>query len=138
MRQRLGLIGSIILFVGVFTPIVSVPIVGTLNYFRNGQGDGVIVLILAAISLVLVLTQRYRGLWITGAGSIAVCLFTLIEFQSRMSQIKTDMESELAGNPFRGLADIAVQSVQLEWGWALLFGGAVLVIAAAAIKDLNG
>ena len=134
-RQLLGLIGSIVLFVGVFAPIVSLPIVGTLNFFRNGQGDGVIILILAAISVVLVLTQKYKGLWITGVGSIAVCLFTFIEFQSRMSQIKTDMESELSGNPFRGIADIAINSVQLEWGWALLIGGSVLVIAAAATKD---
>jgi len=45
------------------------------------------------------------------------------------------MESELAGNPFRGLADMAMQSVQLQWGWALLIVGAALVIASAAIKD---
>src|SRR5207249_2067432 len=33
----LGLIGTITLLVGVFTPIVSVPIVGSLNYFLNGR-----------------------------------------------------------------------------------------------------
>ena len=52
-----------------------------------------------------------------------------------MSQAKADMESELAGNPFRGLADMAMQSVQLQWGWALLIVGAALVIASAAMKD---
>ena len=62
-------------------------------------------------------------------------LFAFINFQLKMSQAKADMESELAGNPFRGLADMAMQSVQLQWGWALLTVGAALVIASAAIKD---
>jgi hypothetical protein len=45
------------------------------------------------------------------------------------------METELKDNPFRGLADVAVQSVQLEWGWAVLVIGIVLLIAVAAMKD---
>ncbi len=137
-KQLLGLIGSIVLSLGVFTPIVSVPIMGNMNYFHNGKGDGTIVLILAVISLVLVLANKYKGLWFTGIGSLGVILFTFIKFQaimSIMSQAKADMELELAGNPFRGLAVMAMQSVQLQWGWALLIVGAALVIASAAMKD---
>ena len=134
-KQILGLIGSIILFVGVFTPIVSIPIMGNMNYFQNGKGDGTIVLLLAVVSLILVLAKKYRGLWFTGLGSMAVMAFTFINFQMKMSDTKTQMESELAGNPFRGLADMAMQSVQLQWGWAFLIVGAALVIASAAIKE---
>jgi hypothetical protein len=134
-KQLLGLIGSIVLFVGVFTPIVSVPIVGNMNYFQNGEGDGTIVLILAVISLVLVLAKKYKALWLTGIGSLGVMLFTFISFQSKMSEAKANMESELAGNPFRGLADMAMKSVQLQWGWAMLIVGAALIIASAAMKD---
>jgi len=36
-------------------------------------------------------------------------LFTFINFQSKMSQAKADIESELAGNPLCVLADIAMQ-----------------------------
>jgi hypothetical protein len=55
--------------------------------------------------------------------------------QSKMSQATRQMETELKDNPFRGLADLAVQSVQLEWGWAVLVIGIVLLIAVAAMKD---
>ncbi len=134
-KQILGLIGSIVLFIGVFTPIVSVPIMGNMNYFQNGKGDGTLILILAVVSLVLVLTKKYKGLWVTGLGSLAVMAFTFINFQMKISDMKSQMESELAGNPFRGLADMAMQSVQLQWGWALLIVGAGLVIASAALKD---
>lgn len=134
-QQLLGIIGSIVLFVGVFSPIVSVPIMGNMNYFQNGKGDGVIVLILATISLILVLAKKHKGLWFTGLGSLGVMLFTFVHFQSKMSQVKANMESQLAGNPFRGLADMTMQSIQLQWGWALLIVGAALVLSSAAMKD---
>jgi membrane protease YdiL (CAAX protease family) len=134
-KKLLGIVGSIVLFMGVFMPIVSVPIVGSMNYFQNGKGDGTIVLILAGISLILVLSGKFKGLWLTGIGSLGVTLFTFILFQSKMSQIKDHMESELAGNPFRGLADMAMQSVQLQVGWAFLIVGAGLVIASAAMEE---
>ncbi len=134
-KQLIGIIGSIVLFIGVFMPIVSVPIMGSMNYFQNGKGDGIIILILSVISLLFVLTKMYNGLWLTGLGSLGVMLFTFINFQSKMSEFKSSMESELEGNPFRGLADIALQSVQLQWGWAVLILGAALVIASAAISD---
>jgi hypothetical protein len=118
-------------------PIVSVPIMGNMNYFQNGKGDGVIILILAVISLILTLTKKYRGLWLTGIGASAVMLFTFVNFQSKLGQLKSQMDTDLSGNPFRGLLDMAVQSIQLQWGWAVLLVGAVLLIVAAALKHPN-
>ena len=34
-RQVVGLTGALVLFVGVFTPIVSIPTIGYINYFQN-------------------------------------------------------------------------------------------------------
>ena len=134
-KQILGLAGSIVLFVGVFTPIVSLPIVGSVNYFQNGHGDGVIVLILAAISLVLVLLKRFRWLWLTGLLSLGMMVFTFINFRMKMAQMTTEMETKLANNSFKGIASTSMQSVQIQWGWALLIVGAGLLIAAAAVRE---
>lgn len=134
-KQLLGLTGSAILFVGVFAPIVSIPIVGNLNYFQNGKGDGTFVLILAVISFILVLLKMFKVLWFTGLGSMAIMIFTFTNFQTVLTDTKTQIEIELEGNPFRGLTDMAMQSVQIQWGWALLIIGAVLLIASAAIKE---
>lgn len=134
-KQVLGLIGSIILFVGVFAPIVSFPIIGTMNYFKNGRGDGTIIIGLALISFILTLTKQYKGLWFTGLGSLGIMAFTFINFQMRISQVRSGMQKELADNPFKGLGELALQSVQLQWGWAFLVVGASLIIAAAALKE---
>lgn len=134
-RQLLGVLGSILLFLGVFAPIISLPMAGSINYFHNGRGDGTIVLVLAVISLVLTFAKKYHWLWVTGLGSLALLAFTFFSFQARLSDVKLRMNIELADNPFRGLADLAMESIQLQWGWAVLVVGAVLVIAAAAVKD---
>jgi hypothetical protein len=137
MEQKLifGIIGSILLFVGVFTPIVSIPIVGSINYFNNGKGDGVIILVLSLVSFILVLSRVYKGLLFTGLGSLAVLIFTFINFYNKMNEVTAQMETELADNPFKGLADTAINSVQLQWGWAILVVGSILIITSSAIKS---
>jgi hypothetical protein len=84
-KQLLGLIGSSLLFMAVFTPIINYPLIGSLSTFQHTQWEGPVILI-------------------------------------------------LAGNPFSGLADKAVQSVQTRWGWALSIAGALLLLASAALK----
>lgn len=48
-----------------------------------------------------------------------------------MSEARLEMERDLAGNLFRGHADMAVESVQLQWGWAVLLIGVGLQFACA-------
>ena len=48
-KQIIALIGAAVLCLGVFSPIVTIPLVGSMNYFRNGTGDGVVVLLFAAL-----------------------------------------------------------------------------------------
>jgi hypothetical protein len=50
---------------------------------------------------------------------------------------RKEKQTDLKDNPFRGLADVAVQSIQLQWGWAVLVIGIVLLVAAAAMKDTS-
>lgn len=135
LKVVLGLAGATLLAFGVFCPLVSVPIVGQMNYFQNGQGDGIIILVLAGATALLCLIRRFALLWVTGLGSLGLLAFTFISFQSRLSTAKRSIEDDLADNPFAGLAAMAVQSVQIQWGIAVLAIGAILVVAAAAIPE---
>ena len=133
-KQILGLMGSSLLFMGVFTPIISYPMVGSLNTFQHTQWEGPIILMLAVISLFLTLTGRYNRLWVTGFLSLGVVVITFITIQFKLVALQEKMAMRLAGNPFRGLADKALHSIQIRWGWALLVAGALLLIASAALK----
>lgn len=128
--KTVALIGAALLFVGAFMPIVSAPIIGSLNYFQNGRGDGVIIVVLAVATAALALTDRTRHVLWTGLAAMAMLLYTFVRFQSVVADLRSKMDEELAGNPFRGLAEAAMGSVQLQWGWAVLLLGAGLTAYA--------
>lgn len=130
-RATFGLLGSALLLGGVFTPVVSFPVVGSLDLFRNGEGDGVIIFGLAVASALIVAIRLYPLLFVTGCGSALVLWLNYQGIQERLAETRADMDADLADNPFRGLADLAMNSVQLEWGWAVLAFGTLLLIAAA-------
>lgn len=137
-HKILALIGAGLLFVGVFMPIVSIPIVGSVNYFMNGQGDGVLLLLLAAVAGALVAAKRVRQVVWPGGLAMLLLVVAFFRFQSGMAGLRAKMGSELAGNPFRGLADAAVSSVQLRWGWAvLIIGAGLLIYAGLAARKLD-
>jgi len=134
-RQTTGVIGSILLIVGVFMPVMSVPFIGGVDYFRDGTGDGVFVLGLGVVSLILVMAKRYK--WLVATSSLTICMlmFTLIQFHRNMARIKEQYEAQTEGNPFAGLGQLALDSIQLQWGWAPLFLGAIMVAICAGLKD---
>jgi hypothetical protein len=129
-KLQLGLAGSILLILGTLVPIISLPIVGSQNYFQNGQGDGVLVLLCGLAGLILVGTKKYQFLVALGAISAAVTTFTLVAILIKIAEVKSEMEASLEGNPFAGLATGLLNSVQVEWGWIVLYLGSAALIAA--------
>lgn len=134
-KQKLAIAGSMMLIVGVFLPILSMPIVGSIDYFRGGEGDGVIVLGLGIVSLVLAIAKKYKALLLTSALSIAVLVFTLAHFYYKMSELKSEYVKEMEGNPFAGLGQLAMETIKLDWGWVPLISGAVLIGVSAVMKE---
>ncbi len=133
--QVFALIGSALLVLGVFAPIVSVPLMGNLTYFQNGEGDGVIILVLALVSAILAFGRKFRFVWYTALSSAAVLTFTFVTFKMKMADMAKDMRASLAGNPFSGFGEVALQSIQLQWGWALLILGIASLLISAQLED---
>lgn len=134
LKSILGILGSIILFFGVFMPIISAPIIGSINYFQNGKGDGVIIIALSIASLALVIIRRFKWLWLTGLASLFLLGYTFVNLRMRISQISSLTQKELVDTPLKELGDFAVQSIQLQWGWSLLVIGIGLIFASAYIE----
>lgn len=138
MRNLLGndrdlvILGSVLMAVGVFLPILSVPIIGTMTYIHDGSGDGIIVLILAVVAAALALLGAPRFAVIPGALGAALMLFTLYKFRKMLTNMRAEMENVLADNPFRGFAEAAMDATKIEWGWTVLAAGAALILFSGA------
>jgi hypothetical protein len=132
-QTALGFVGSLIVFLGVFAPVVSVPIAGTMNYFQNGLADGLIVMVAGLLSGIEIARRKFWHLWITGGIALGCVIFAFALFEYKMHKLRETMAHDLSDNPFADLAQLAVKAVQLQWGLPVLAVGAGMVLVAAAI-----
>ena len=134
-RMLLAVTAAVILVIGTFTPMVSLPFIGGIDYFRDGYGDGYILLILAGLSAALAVTGRWKQVLVPALGSLAAILWTFLGVQDTIAQARSGAAAELTGNPHEGLAASVMASIQWEWGWVLLFAGSGLLVYSAARRD---
>ncbi len=133
LRFFLGLAGVSFLALGVFLPFMRLPFVGSMNYIGNGNRDGIIVLFLAGISLLAVLGRRYGVLWFTAFLSGAVTAFTILNINNHISQavVRANADGSLVSRAFSATA----QTVEMEFGVAVIGIGIILMFAAAAYRE---
>jgi hypothetical protein len=115
-RQLLGLIGSGLLILGTFLPLISVPILGSINYFANGNGDGTLIIGYSVLAIIFTLIKRFTLLWIPAILSLGQLTYALITFSQKMSEAS-------------GLI-----AISMEWGWLVLYAGGILLVMAAVRK----
>lgn len=134
--KSLGMIGGAVLAIGCFMPILSVPIMGNMTYVQNGGGDGVLVLVAAATGAFFSHKESRKGMLISGFIAAAIMLFTLINIQVKISEMKAELAKPAEGMPagmenmFSGLGEALAQSVQMQWGWAILAIGVGMLLYA--------
>jgi hypothetical protein len=130
MNSRiLGIIGAVLIIVGLFMPIVSIFGIN-ISYFdsiKSGSGpDGFIFLGLGVISLILALINKTRLLIATGILTLGYVALSFIGYKSKMNEATSGVNSELSAQ-FSGL-------IQLQWGWAVLVLGGLLLLVAGIMK----
>lgn len=135
IKQLIGLIGSILLILGAFSPIVRIPIVGQMNYINSGHGDGILILALGIISIILVLFKKYNPLVSTGITTLGTLGFTYFNIDNLIKKSHAQLTRDLQGNPFKGIAEGIINSVQIEWGFAVIIIGAILLIVTPLLKS---
>ncbi|MCK4850671.1 MAG: hypothetical protein KAT11_04925 [Phycisphaerae bacterium] len=130
MNLVLAAIAAFVIVVGVFLPVVKVPIIGSMNYFQNGQGDGVFVIILALIAVLLILNGK-RLLNLAPAVLITIILsYFLYNIRHSVAEMKQVADD----NIFGGLAAAMADTVQIQFGWFLMLFGNVMLYVAICIK----
>jgi hypothetical protein len=124
--QIIGLSGLAVLLIGAFLPIVRVPLIGTLNYFHNGWGDGVFIVVFSLLAAFFSVTRRPRIVWVIGLLSVALLAFTFTNFY--MAQLSEELD---AGSGMLWAV------VELQWGWPVLVVAACSLVAAGAAGEIQ-
>lgn len=128
--RNIAFIGAVLLLFGLFTPIVTMPIVGTVNMFGNGSNPTALALLAAAlVGAALAFKERTADLIWPGATASGIVIYSFVRLQYAMAQMRESLR-ELADNPFGGFMAGAMQAVQIQWGWLILAAGAGLILYA--------
>jgi hypothetical protein len=131
-KQMVGFVGAFVLFLGVFCPIMSAPLTGDTSYLQNGWDSGVLLMVLAGATGLMLLLHAYKGLWVSGFVSVAVLSCSYMNVQSKASSLGAELGA--VRNVLLS-TDAAGKAVEMEWGWILLIGGSVLMLIAAVLHD---
>ncbi len=136
-KQILGITGAVFLLIGVFAPMIRIPLLGNISFFENNKFTGVLIIILALVSLFFGFTKRLRLLWFSGVASLAVMGYTAWEAQRPLSSIKSKT-SKILGEKLTDkitdkITDKAMGYVHIQWGLIFLVLGLILIIIAAAL-----
>lgn len=133
-----GLLGSGLLVIGPFTPLISIPIMGSMNLMSGlGNSDGLVICGIAGLSFFLTLANKYWCLWISGLLGIAKVAHVFYFFNVQMPGLLRDYRKETAGNLFAGLGELAFGSIHMEWGVGVLALGTALSFIAAWMLRKN-
>jgi hypothetical protein len=130
--QALGFCGVLLVFFGCFAPLFHLPIIGSISFVGNGEGDGIFVIALAIVAAVLLCVRAYRWVAAPAAGATLISLLALFNFLAAVSQMRGQLAGVAKENLFAGLATAFADSISLEWGWVFLLLGLLCLFAVVA------
>jgi hypothetical protein len=126
-KQLVNIFGAALVTVGVFSPLVVVPFLGAVTYAAQRQGEGFLLLGAALVSVIFALAAKvYWPSVVAGLIVVADAGFTLVNMIKLMGTMQSN------ANPFLKAFSGGLSP---SWGFALLFIGAVMLVASAFLKD---
>lgn len=113
--QLILLVLSCVLAISVFMPVITIPFLGTVSYFRNGKGDGMIVLILAAIAAIMCFTKYAKWVLVPGVIALAIAGVFYINFNDNMGKLSAGANADSYG-----LVNAMTQTISLSYGFIIM------------------
>jgi len=133
-QQVGGLVGAFLLILGLFTPLVNIPLLGNSSFFEIRNFNGLLdysvlgfaygIFGLGVASVLLTVLNYCRGLFITGFLSLAAFAFVLKQF----NDLGNKLNNNEAASFIMSLTNTTVSSKNLCWGWIVLFAGATVLL----------
>ena len=129
--QAIALVGSILLSIGVFFPILEIPMIGNVSYFSEGEGLGFYVLIVGVIALGLSFTKQSVLLLLSGITGLGFVAYSLIVAAMGLDNANRHYEESAYSALSGGM------EVTLSFGWIVMIAGAVMIIIGS-LSQMGG
>ena len=135
--KLLASLGAGLIIVGLFLPIATLPLIGSITLMSNGFTIVAIgLLILGLMSGFFVWAERRDALIWTGGAALLIIIYMFARLLWSIIDMRSNMADDLEGNPFAALAQTMMASVGLQWGWLILAAGPAIVVYVAVRERL--
>nr|DAV27998.1 MAG TPA: hypothetical protein [Caudoviricetes sp.] len=138
--KEMAIGGLALTILGTFCPLITMPIMGSSNFYTGGgikSIDGLIFIVLCAWIGYDIYKENFLSLrWKSILLFVDILISTFFNY-IRIDNIKAKYLKEIEGNPFAELGKGIMNSVGLSWGWGVMIIGACILLYAA-FKLYNG
>ena len=142
--QYLGMIGSIILLLSIFMPLVKFPILGgisliALDTLPNDENIplGFIIIVISIISFKFAFSNMHYYLKNIGYGCASSSVILFLAAYIGLLIYKDELIESLNDGFFRGFTELVALSIQLDFGWVYLILGSVLIMIGGILSEKN-
>lgn len=136
-KKMIVLIGAAVTIVGLFLPIVNLPIVGSINLLMppTGIGDGIFVLIFAVIAGVLALLGHVKHAVWPAICAIGFTAFKFFQLKGPMDEAAERVAALTAGNPQAAeyLNQMGGGASMNMLGWLVIIVGCIVMLVGGAM-----
>jgi hypothetical protein len=131
VRVAVGVISVVITGFGVFLPFINIPVIGSVNLFRNGEGDGVIILFLSLLCLFGFVSKKFLLCVLASIANGVILYWCVNNVLDKLNELSQRANQDLEGNLFKGLSNVFSNAVQIEVGaYVIAIGVSGALVAA--------
>lgn len=132
--QRIAaVVGGLLMAVGVFIPMLSIPVLRDDPFSRLSPGGAAIILALGGLTILIAVLGRFRLLYLTGLVAIALLIYTYVQVDRRKTAAQSDLKERVINTPLKNLSHGLISSVGLRYGWPIMMLGAAITVAVPLV-----
>ncbi len=129
LRQFIVIVGAGLMVWGVTLPLLGMKIFRDESFFDLSPTGAIILISLAAISILSALFRKWWVLYLTGILALILLFYTVGEIENRKESMDTEFKQSVADGPLKSTMRGLVGATRVRYGFLVMAGGAVLVLA---------
>jgi len=138
IQRIVAIIGGLLMAVGVFLPMLSIPLLRDDPFFRLSPGGAAIILALGGLTILLAVIGRFRYLYLTGLLALGLLIYSYVKVEQRKSSAQADLRERVIDTPLKDLSHGLISSMGLRYGWPMMMLGAAITVAVPLVGSRLG
>jgi hypothetical protein len=120
----IALLGFILLIAATYCPMLRVFHIASWNVYKLNQPYGIVIMLVGVIGILGTVLNQHK---ITRIAALTALVLVMLLYIAAILKVKTTFSFV----PFKGLNGFLTRQITFQWGWFILFAGAILSVFGA-------